>query len=198
MIERKKTESSPISISGSAITTFVLLQRPKFLNIPYFAMGHSSASREEFREYPLFEKRLSISSRCLAWLKQHNTNDAITVVETRHVHELKTAVYMELLAFKDRKLADEFTKHFQKYDIERTKEQLQQKTATLEAKLAERTARHVYDLSGLPQDQRYHLAKQYADICADIKEYQRELDDLLISEKLIKRLGQLHDIMKVS
>lgn len=101
------------------MATLIIIDRPKNLNIPYFAMG----SRLSFENWaaPLdLDAKLAkiVGRRCTDWVRDRQGGGAIRLLETRNYLPPKTAVYVNWLSFHEKSLADDFLNVFPRYRLE--------------------------------------------------------------------------------
>jgi hypothetical protein len=164
------------------MATLIILDRPSDLHIPYFAMGHPPAYRNNAVQLDidtdLYEKQLVVR-RCADWIRAHRGSSTIRLASTRNYIEPRTALYVNWFLFEEECLVHEFLDAFPGYQIERRIERLRRERQLLADKLEQRTGRGGYDLSRLNQKHRWTIARQYVethDKIVDLERYERSLD----------------------
>jgi hypothetical protein len=160
--------------------TLVLLDRPKDLNIPYFALG-VPPSRENFAREGDVGAELSrlVGTRCADWVRAHRGNGAIKLVATRNHIPPKTAFHINWLVFTDEAIASEFLAAFPQYRLDEKIEKLRQEQKTLTETLDGRTKRGGFDLSRFGEKDRFTIAQKYVEThakIADIRRYEKNLE----------------------
>jgi hypothetical protein len=162
------------------LSRLVLFDRPRFLNIPYFALGAPNARDNACYERDLGDKFIRlVGTRCGDWVRIHKGEGLIKLVTTRTFIPPKTAFYLNWLVFQDDALAEEFLRCFPKYDFDLGIEKLRGERESLELALIERTNRGGFDLSRFSEWQRASIARRYVEIhekIEDLREYESGIE----------------------
>lgn len=162
------------------MATLIIVDRPKNLNIPYFAMG--SRLSFENRAAPLdldAELAKIVGRRCTDWVRDRQGGGAIRLLETRNYLPPKTAVYVNWLSFHEKSLADDFLNVFPRYRLDQWVEKLRREREDLEKKVELRVRRRGYDLSRIGAEQRRTVAQRFIDAhdkIRDLEFFQQQLE----------------------
>jgi hypothetical protein len=162
------------------MATLIILDRPKNLSIPYFAMG--SRLSFENRAAPLdlnTELARIVGRRCTDWVRDRQVGGAIRLLVTRNYLPPKTAVYVSWLSFHENSLADDFLNVFPLYRFDQWVERLRREREGLEQKLELRVKRRGYDLSRIGAEQRRTVAQRFVDAhdkISDLEFFQQQLE----------------------
>jgi len=160
----------------------VPIQRPQYLNIPYFAMPHPSSRKNEYVRRDLRELPKRIGRQCAAWVFQRREN--IDFIRTRNYLPLKTAVHLHWLAFPDRTSAQAFLAAWAHHDSQKQLEKLSAERGELVQRIDRRLQIGRFDLSRLPEQDRLPVARRYIDLQERVGELSRHIQDLELAASL--------------
>jgi hypothetical protein len=167
------------------MTSLVLLDRPEYLNIPYFEMAVPSSRENRFARLNLNSLPKMVGRRCAAWLTEHR--DKIDLISTRNYLHPKTAVYAHWLAFRDPALPESFLAVWPRYNSEEQIENLRTERERLAATIDRRLTTGSFDLSRLPEQDRLAVARRYIELHEKLCELDRHIRDLELAAEFAEQ-----------
>jgi hypothetical protein len=165
------------------MAVLILVGTPKTLNIPYFAMG-SSTARANTWKITKKEVTHTIGGNGTRWIDDEKRRSKILMIETRNYIPHKTAFYANWLVFSDEASADAFC---QKFDWANNAKQIKNIEARLEeaATVSDAKVRSgSFDLIKAPAEQRRSIVQRFIKMDDEIRDLRERLEFLTIAETL--------------
>ena len=163
----------------------VLINRPEYLNIPYFAMPHPSSRENSLSRLDLNRLSKMVGRRCADWLEEHRGQ--IELITTRNYIPLKTAFHANWLAFHDPAIAESFLAAWPRYDAQKQLKSLRTERESLAGKIEQRLPTGKFDLSRLPEQDRLPVARRYVELREKLSDLDQYIKDLEFAAELSKQ-----------
>ncbi len=158
---------------------FVLVDGPKYLNIPYFEMPDPTSREDQCTPLDLMQLPKLVGRRCAAWVTE--CCSTVRLVRTRNYLPPKTSVHAHWLAFEARSIAEEFVVAFPRYDLEARVNALNAERDVAVEKIERRLSTGKFDLSRLPEQDRLPVARRYIELADELLETEQRIKDLQLA-----------------
>src|SRR4051812_15227185 len=171
---------------------FVLVDGPKYLNIPYFQMPDPSSREDQCTPLDLMQLPKLVGRRCAAWVTERRST--VRLIRTRNYLPLKTSVHAHWLAFEAPAIAESFVAAFPRYDLEARVNELKAELDVAVEKIEGRLRTGKFDLSRLPEQDRLPVARGYIELAEKLLETEQRIKDLQLAGVLaIQWAGKVHE-----